>query len=534
MTSDDARERWAATYCLMRLMGAPASGATPIAAVGPLDEATAERARRVLLDRLADPDPEIRLVAARGLRTVGDPETTNALLAHRDADWRVRVEVLRALAGGGAEGRGIHVADLTPYFEDEHQLVALTAIESLRRVGREADATRHLLGGVRSSDPRRVAASYRGLLARWSADSTFAEDAERVAQLERLTHYVLGRDEWSVQALAAEALPLLPDDQRGVVASELITRDPRVMKLSIAAAFDAAEGETFLDRARPFVTALVEHDDPVVHFMTWSALAGYAYEDSTGAVTERDRDQVDTWLADAFTRWSTPAGVDVRQTVVELFAIASDRPASKRALERAITDPSHAVRRAAAAALDLPMDAPPVTPVASKSGPTDYAPVARWADGEHWAVFSTEAGRLVARLYSREAPMTTWNFATLANAGFYDDGNWHRVVADFVLQNGCPRGDGWGGPDWAIRCEINPRRYEAGALGMALSGKDTGGSQYFFTHSAQPHLDGGYTVFGQLDADDRQIANRVLQGERIHWVRVVDVHPDVEPEGSAQ
>jgi cyclophilin family peptidyl-prolyl cis-trans isomerase len=69
---------------------------------------------------------------------------------------------------------------------------------------------------------------------------------------------------------------------------------------------------------------------------------------------------------------------------------------------------------------------------------------------------------------------------------------------------------------------------------MALSGKDTGGSQYFFTHSAQPHLDGGYTVFGQLDADDRQIANRVLQGERIHWVRVVDVHPDVEPEGSAQ
>ena len=528
--SEDAHERWAATYCLMRLLGAPASGRTPIAAVDPLDDVTSERIRGALLQRLADPDPEIRLVAARGLRTVADPEVTRALLDREDPDWRVRVEILRALGDGGAGGRALDVADLTPYFEDEHELVALTAIGALGRVGGEADATRHLLGGLRAADPRRVTASFRALLARWSADSTFAGDPERVEQLERLTHYVLGRDEWTLQVLAVEALPLLPEDRRRPFTDELVTRDPRVVKLAVPAAFEAAEAETFLERARPLVDALVDHDDVTVHFMTWNAVAEHAYGDTTGVVTESDLEQVDAWLAEAYARWSTPAGSDLRQTVVDAFGLNPERPAAKRALERALSDPSHLVRRAAAIALGLPADAPPVTPVASLSAPSDYAHIARWSGGPHWAVVATDAGRMVARLHSRDAPMTAWNFARLANAGFYDEGTWHRVVADFVLQNGCPRGDGWGGPDWAIRCEINEQRYVTGALGMALSGKDTGGSQYFFTHSAQPHLDGGYTVFGQLDDSDLEVANRVLQGDSIQWVRVVDTHPDEWPQ----
>ena len=127
-------------------------------------------------------------------------------------------------------------------------------------------------------------------------------------------------------------------------------------------------------------------------------------------------------------------------------------------------------------------------------------------------------------LHTADAPITCWNFARLANGGYYDAGSWHRVVPDFVVQDGCPRGDGWGGPPWQIRCEINRHEYATGALGMALSGKDTGGSQYFITHSAQPHLDGGYTVFGRV-VSGQEVADAIVQGSRVRAVRVLDGRP---------
>ena len=88
----------------------------------------------------------------------------------------------------------------------------------------------------------------------------------------------------------------------------------------------------------------------------------------------------------------------------------------------------------------------------------------------------------------------------LADRHFFDGGTWHRVVPNFVIQDGDPRGDGWGGPGFALRDENNRRRYGRGTVGMALSGPDTGGSQFFITHSPQPHLDGTYPVIGEVVA----------------------------------
>ena len=93
-----------------------------------------------------------------------------------------------------------------------------------------------------------------------------------------------------------------------------------------------------------------------------------------------------------------------------------------------------------------------------------------------------------------------------------------------MLQAGCDRGDGFGGSDRVIRCEINRHRFVAGALGMALSGKDTGSSQFFFTHSEQPHLNGRYTVFGQIERG-QEAADRITQGANLWSVRVVDQPP---------
>ena len=94
------------------------------------------------------------------------------------------------------------------------------------------------------------------------------------------------------------------------------------------------------------------------------------------------------------------------------------------------------------------------------------------------------------------------------------------VVPDFVAQGGCPRGDGSGGPGWTIRCEINQRRYERGAVGMALSGKDTGGAQWFVTHGPQPHLDGRYTIFGHV-VRGQDVVDRMRRGDTIRKVTIL-------------
>ena len=130
------------------------------------------------------------------------------------------------------------------------------------------------------------------------------------------------------------------------------------------------------------------------------------------------------------------------------------------------------------------------------------------------ATISTVRGPIRLELFGTEAPITVANFLSLARSGYYRNTRFHRVVPNFVAQDGDPRDDGNGGPGYAIRDEMNRHRYERGALGMALSGPDTGGSQYFITHSPQPHLDGHYTVFGRV-VGGYDVLDRIVQGDLI-------------------
>ncbi|HWP42273.1 MAG TPA: peptidylprolyl isomerase, partial [Blastocatellia bacterium] len=137
------------------------------------------------------------------------------------------------------------------------------------------------------------------------------------------------------------------------------------------------------------------------------------------------------------------------------------------------------------------------------------------------AVIHTKKGAIRIELFASDAPMTVDNFMQLARSGFYNGLTFMRVVPNFVIQGGDPRGDMNGGPGYQIRCEINYRRYGTGTVGMALSGKDTGGSQFFITHSPQPHLDGGYTVFGQVIEGMDAVA-RIARGDRIERVEILE------------
>ncbi|MDP9204910.1 MAG: peptidylprolyl isomerase [Gemmatimonadota bacterium] len=130
------------------------------------------------------------------------------------------------------------------------------------------------------------------------------------------------------------------------------------------------------------------------------------------------------------------------------------------------------------------------------------------------ATINTTRGPIRLELFGTDAPITVWNFLSLARSGYYRNTRFHRVVPNFVAQDGDPRDDGNGGPGYAIRDEMNRRRYERGVVGMALSGPDTGGSQYFITHSPQPHLDGHYTVFGRV-VRGYDVLDRIVQGDLI-------------------
>jgi cyclophilin family peptidyl-prolyl cis-trans isomerase/HEAT repeat protein len=135
------------------------------------------------------------------------------------------------------------------------------------------------------------------------------------------------------------------------------------------------------------------------------------------------------------------------------------------------------------------------------------------------ATVVTSKGSFIIEFLPEDAPLTVDNFVMLARRGYFNGQTVPRVVPNFVIQTGDPRGDQNGGPGYSIRCEINEVPYDRAAVGMALSGKDTGGSQWFVTHSPQPHLDGGYTVFGRV-VSGMDVVDRIARGDTIRRVIV--------------
>ena len=173
-------------------------------------------------------------------------------------------------------------------------------------------------------------------------------------------------------------------------------------------------------------------------------------------------------------------------------------------------------------------------PVATRLSSADYDRLAKAANEFLFsAAVETSRGKAVLDLDAEEAPMTVESFRALAAKRFFDGIVIHRVVPDFVVQTGDPRGDGSGGPGYAIRDEINALRYARGAVGMALSGADTGGSQWFVTLAPQIHLDGGYTVFGRV-REGMDLFDRTEQDDTLVSVRVEERPRPARPPGAAE
>ncbi len=158
----------------------------------------------------------------------------------------------------------------------------------------------------------------------------------------------------------------------------------------------------------------------------------------------------------------------------------------------------------------------PGTPIAPYDSPDILKP-----EYSPHAFIETAKGTVEIELAVLDAPQTVANFVALARKGYFNGLSIHRVVPDFVVQDGDPRGDGEGGPGYTIRDELNEREYLRGTVGMALDWADTGGSQFFITHSPQPHLDARYTVFGRV-VGGMDVVDAIEQWDVIRRVRVWD------------
>jgi cyclophilin family peptidyl-prolyl cis-trans isomerase/HEAT repeat protein len=221
-------------------------------------------------------------------------------------------------------------------------------------------------------------------------------------------------------------------------------------------------------------------------------------------------------------------------TLAILDALAKQKsPSANEAIKTALESGDHLVRRRAVALLkgagagDFSSR---IGAVATPNTVADYQRALARTTKRVRATVTIDKGSFIIELLPDEAPLTVDNFVRLAERGYFNGITFHRVVPNFVIQGGDPRGDGNGGPGYQIRCEINEVRYETGAVGMALSGKDTGGSQWFVTHSPQPHLDGGYTMFGRI-LSGMDVVDRVSRGDIIRRLSVTEGAPSASKPG---
>ena len=144
-------------------------------------------------------------------------------------------------------------------------------------------------------------------------------------------------------------------------------------------------------------------------------------------------------------------------------------------------------------------------------------------DKDYTATIETNRGTIELELYPEHAPKTVNNFVFLAKEGFYDGVSFHRVIDNFVIQGGDPTGTGRGGPGYKFEDELagNPLKHETGSISMANAGPNTNGSQFFITHSPQPHLDGRHTVFGKV-ISGQDVVDAIEQGDTMEEVTITE------------
>ncbi len=487
-----------------------------------------------------DPDPIVRANAARVLGATEDKPSFQQLLdrALTDNDSRVRVSAIRALASLKDPRAGDPVleraSDLTKHGRRGSAGEANEVLELATALGRikQGAPTADLLGWLTATRETfgRTAPEFEIALARVSPEAYLAEHGSgSIARINAQKAILLSWRTGSSIAQGLGEIAALPDSTKGKTTlggqAEDILRamlDYRNSGLTINTLVAVHSEYAIPDVLRAYAAfkpidlgqVLRKHlkESDVIVRATAAELLGELPPDQANSqalvdalpVALKDREFNDAALAilDSLAKQKT--------------ATAND------AIKTALDSQDHLIRRKAVALLKANGAgdfSPRIGIVHSRNTRADYERAISRIGKQVNAVVATNKGTFTIELLADEAPLNVDNFIQLAKRGYFQGIIFHRVVPNFVVQGGDPRGDGNGGPGYQIRCEINEVPYERGAVGMALSGKDTGGSQWFVTHSPQPHLDGGYTVFGNVSAG-MDVVDNIVRGDVIRSIVV--------------
>ncbi len=475
--------------------GRPRSRWWPVAYA--LQRVNDARAVPVLLELLKGDGQLTRAFAARGLGQLKDPRAAAPLVAiaeNAGEPTAVRIQAVRgvALIGDANAAAAMRRLIVSPKVDQNLQLEAVTALAQVRSAG-----SVELLIDLVSAQWPSVRAAALNALARTDVDTFISA----ISGLDPDRH-------WSVRAALAATLGDLGRERaQAPLTSMLRDADQRVIPSVLAAL--ARVGAS---NAAAEMTARLKADDPVVRAAAARGLATLKAPNATPALIE------------AYQR-ARSDGLYVARTAALDALVAVDPAAAKSLLTTALTDRDWAVRMRAAEhvkRLDATADVSAMRPAPPPAVP-ELAALDTFVSPPYSpaAYVDTAKGTIQFELAVLDAPRTVANFLALVRRNYFRGVQLHRVVPDFVVQDGDPRGDGEGGPGYTIRDEINQRPYLRGTVGMALDWADTGGSQFFITHSPQPHLDGRYTVFGQVVAG-MDVVDRLQQWDTIDRIRVWD------------
>ena len=477
-----------------------------------------EQLRRLLI---SDPDPNVRANAARVLGATEDKASFDALLARAlgDLDSRVRVSAIRSLAalkdrraaeslmkrGVTDQNERLEIATLLgrvlPQIDDA------AAITWLREANKKL---KHTAPEVEVAFVRIAPAAYLAEVSEEGIFTTMSGDRHSVAN---------GPEDWHAVAAVANGLgeiPALPDSlpNKSLLmpsAQEHLRKllESRNSEIAIPDILRALAAFKPADLKEVLFAHLQDRD--VIVRATAADLLGDLppSEDVTRA------------LVAAWPHTASDSLNDAALSILDSLAKQKSQ-AANNAIRIALDSPDYLVRRRAATLLKANGAgdfSARIGTVKTRNTTADYRRALSRINRKVRAVVTTSRGSFTIELLPSEAPLTVDNFVQLAQRNYFRGITIHRVVPNFVIQDGDPRGDGNGGPGYQIRCEINEVPYDRATLGMALSGKDTGGSQWFVTHSPQPHLDGGYTVFGRVIAG-MDVVDKIARGDVVRSIRI--------------
>ncbi len=446
------------------------------------------------------PDPVIRAFGVRGLGSTGLPvaDDLSPELSHPSDTVRIEAfRALRALAEAGLPVGSTTGARVFAALDDPVPAIRREALLGIAQI-RHPEVMDALIPRMQSPDPEVRAGALRAL---------YVQDEEGFFLL--LSGWS-DRDPVGRIAMARRLAEIHDPRIRSFLLRNMLTdEDPRVRAVALTGLGELEEHLRGAGEASPeVVETLVRHlgaEDPYERAAA-AAMLGHL---ETAGESLRQAYELDTAAVPDFRLAALRAGL-AQGPETERTAFARD----------ALADPAWPVRREAHEFLRRFGLADEEPAAASTLEAAEYRAMLE-APFSPVAWIETSRGDIEIELFIGDAPRTVSNFIRLAREGFYNGLRFHRVVSNFVLQAGDPRGDSSGGPGYTIRCEIGEGFYMRGSVGMALDGKDTGGSQFFITLLPQPHLNGRYTLFGHV-RDGFAVLDQIEAGDRIRRIRIWD------------